>query len=125
MGSELYRRVRRGATKRASEGIDNLPGSRNGLEGGVARDSMRSRANHRRRDSHPNVPWRAPLTEPSQGTLMTEMNAGIQVGQTVPDFKLTTFEPSKGDFGEFSLSENTKAGKWSILFFYPADFTFV
>ncbi len=56
---------------------------------------------------------------------MTEMNAGIQVGQTVPDFKLTTFDASTGDFGEFSLSENTKAGKWSILFFYPADFTFV
>lgn len=55
---------------------------------------------------------------------MTE-NTGIQVGQTVPDFKLATFQPTENNFGEFSLSENMKAGKWTILFFYPADFTFV
>ena len=56
---------------------------------------------------------------------MTDSSSGIQVGQFVPDFKLTTFDPKTKDFGEFSLAENTKAGKWSILFFYPADFTFV
>lgn len=49
----------------------------------------------------------------------------LQVGSAVPDFKLETFEPSKGDFGETSL-ETLKANKrWTILFFYPADFTFV
>ena len=48
-----------------------------------------------------------------------------QVGETVADFKLATFEPTKGGFGEFSLEENRKAGRWTILFFYPADFTFV
>ena len=52
-------------------------------------------------------------------------NGGIQVGQVVPDFSVTTFDPKVGDFGEFKLSENSKAGKWTILFFYPADFTFV
>ena len=51
--------------------------------------------------------------------------AGIQVGQIVPDFTLTTFDPTRGDFGEVKLSANMKAGKWTILFFYPADFTFV
>lgn len=56
---------------------------------------------------------------------MTDSNAGIQVGQVVPDFKLTTYDPKAKDFGEFSLAENAKAGRWSILFFYPADFTFV
>ena len=33
-----------------------------------------------------------------------------------------------GDFpelGYFSLSELKEQGKWTILFFYPADFTFV
>ena len=50
---------------------------------------------------------------------------GIQVGQAVPDFKLDTFEPSKGDFGEFSLAEQKKKKRWTILFFYPAAFTFV
>ena len=49
----------------------------------------------------------------------------LRVGQNVPDFKLETFEPSKGDFGEFSLAAQKAAKKWTILFFYPADFTFV
>jgi peroxiredoxin (alkyl hydroperoxide reductase subunit C) len=49
----------------------------------------------------------------------------IQVGQVVPDFTLDTYEPSKGDFGTFSLAEAKKAGKWTVLVFYPADFTFV
>lgn len=49
----------------------------------------------------------------------------IQVGQSVPEFKLDTFEPSRGDFGAISLSQLKKEKKWTILFFYPADFTFV
>jgi peroxiredoxin (alkyl hydroperoxide reductase subunit C) len=49
----------------------------------------------------------------------------LQVGQEVPDFKLETFDASKGDFGTVSLAELKKAGKWTVLFFYPADFTFV
>jgi peroxiredoxin (alkyl hydroperoxide reductase subunit C) len=56
---------------------------------------------------------------------MSEPCSPLQVGATVPDFKLTTFEPSKGGFGEVSLAENMKNGKWTVLFFYPADFTFV
>jgi peroxiredoxin (alkyl hydroperoxide reductase subunit C) len=50
---------------------------------------------------------------------------GIQVGQKVPDFTLSTYQPTEKNFGEFKLSENMKAKKWTILFFYPADFTFV
>jgi len=50
---------------------------------------------------------------------------GCNVGATVPDFKLETFDPVKGDFGEISLENLKKNGKWTILFFYPADFTFV
>ena len=56
---------------------------------------------------------------------MTEASGGLQVGQVVPDFSLTTFDPKAKDFGSFSLEANMKAGKWTILFFYPADFTFV
>lgn len=53
-------------------------------------------------------------------------NAGVvRVGDTVPDFRIETFDPSKGDFGEFSLSSLKKKKKWAVLFFYPADFTFV
>ncbi len=53
------------------------------------------------------------------------MTETIQVGSTVPDFTLNTYEPKSGDFGEISLGELKSSGKWTILFFYPADFTFV
>lgn len=56
---------------------------------------------------------------------MSELIPSVQVGQTVPDFKLTTFDPATGGFGEFDLAAQRKAGKWTVLFFYPADFTFV
>ncbi len=56
---------------------------------------------------------------------MTEPVTTIQVGQTVPDFELTTYEPAKKDFGSFDLAKARQEGSWTILFFYPADFTFV
>ena len=49
----------------------------------------------------------------------------IQVGQIVPEFEMETYLPTKKDFGSFSLAEAKKAGKWTVLVFYPADFTFV
>ena len=49
----------------------------------------------------------------------------IQVGQIVPDFTMATYEPSKQDFGNFSLADQKKNGRWTVLVFYPADFTFV
>ena len=56
---------------------------------------------------------------------MEHICCGLSVGQKVPDFKLETYDPSKGSFGEFSLASQMKAKGWTILFFYPADFTFV
>ncbi len=56
---------------------------------------------------------------------MTSETCNLLIGRGVPNFKLETFEPAKGDFGEFSLATQKAAKKWSILFFYPADFTFV
>ncbi len=55
---------------------------------------------------------------------MVEANR-IQLGQKVPDIELATFEPTQGDFGKFSLQEQIRRKRWTILFFYPADFTFV
>ena len=49
----------------------------------------------------------------------------LRIGDTVEDFALTTFEPTKGDFGKYSLADAMAAKRWTILFFYPADFTFV
>lgn len=56
---------------------------------------------------------------------MNNGNCPVQVGHNVPDFTLETYLPGKRDFGTFSLAEAKKAGKWTVLFFYPADFTFV
>lgn len=52
-------------------------------------------------------------------------NHQINTGASVPDFKLETYDPSKGDFAEISLDAIKKKKKWTVLFFYPADFTFV
>lgn len=50
---------------------------------------------------------------------------GLKVGQQVPDFEMDTFDPTEGYFGKISFKTLREAGKWTILFFYPADFTFV
>ena len=50
---------------------------------------------------------------------------GYSLGTRIPDFTIETYEPEKGDFGKISLSSLKKSKKWAILFFYPADFTFV
>ena len=49
----------------------------------------------------------------------------VRIGHEVPDFELTCYDPTAHDFTTFSLADAKEAGKWSILFFYPADFTFV
>lgn len=43
------------------------------------------------------------------------------INQSLPEFKVQAYQ--NGEFKEVN-SENLK-GKWSIFFFYPADFTFV
>ena len=49
----------------------------------------------------------------------------LKVGQKVPSFEVETYDPAEGEFGTFSLDKAKAAQKWTILFFYPADFTFV
>jgi NADH-dependent peroxiredoxin subunit C len=56
---------------------------------------------------------------------MSETPAGLKVGQKVPPFEIETYDPTIGDFGTISLDKLKAEGKWTILFFYPADFTFV
>ena len=50
---------------------------------------------------------------------------GLKVGQVALDFELDTYDPNEMFFGKASLESQKKDGKWTILFFYPADFTFV
>lgn len=53
------------------------------------------------------------------------MTEAIRVGERVPDFEFETFDPATGKFGKFSLAEAKQQKKWTILIFYPADFTFI
>ncbi|RWZ60768.1 peroxiredoxin [Halobacillus fulvus] len=46
------------------------------------------------------------------------------VGKQAPRFKMEAVLPNK-EFGIVSLEENMKKDKWTVLFFYPMDFTFV
>ena len=49
----------------------------------------------------------------------------LSVGDKVPDFEVPVYDPVKDDFGSFKLSDNQSHNRWTCLFFYPADFTFV
>jgi NADH-dependent peroxiredoxin subunit C len=49
----------------------------------------------------------------------------LTVGAIAPNFELETYDPAQGEFAKISLAEIKAAGKWTILVFYPADFTFV
>lgn len=49
----------------------------------------------------------------------------VKIGQKVPEFELETYEPETGKFGRYSLAEAMKNKKWTVLVFYPADFTFI
>lgn len=47
----------------------------------------------------------------------------VKIDQSAPHFDLPAYDPIKDDIVQVSLSG--MAGKWTVLFFYPADFTFV
>ncbi|MCB4757102.1 MAG: peroxiredoxin [Elusimicrobia bacterium] len=57
--------------------------------------------------------------------MQNSIPGNIRVGDVSPDFELTTFEPSENRFGVFKLSHSISKKKWTVLFFYPADYTFV
>jgi len=46
---------------------------------------------------------------------------GIQIGDKAPDFKVKAYY--RGATREIELSQYQ--GRWVVLLFYPADFTFV
>lgn len=49
----------------------------------------------------------------------------LKVGDIVDNFTMETYIPSDFSFGRISFDDLKKAGKWTVLVFYPADFTFV
>jgi len=56
---------------------------------------------------------------------MSEEIVEVKVGRQVPDFELTAYNPQAHNFEPVKFADLKAAGKWTILFFYPADFTFV
>ena len=56
---------------------------------------------------------------------MNEPRAGLKLGQKAPDFEINAYDPVADDFRKVSLKAQTDAKRWTILFFYPADFTFI
>lgn len=48
-----------------------------------------------------------------------------KVGQPVRNFVMEAYDPVEGGFTTVELAKIKKKKKWTILFFYPADFTFV
>ena len=58
-------------------------------------------------------------------SVLAEPVVPVRVGQVVPDFTLDAYDPVTGDFTQVSLAQQREKGRWTILFFYPADFTFV
>ena len=48
-----------------------------------------------------------------------------KVGQKIKHFVLDAFDPTEGSFCTVDSEKILKKKKWLILFFYPADFTFV
>jgi len=51
------------------------------------------------------------------------MSTIVKIDNEAPSFDLPYYDPKTDSDGKIS-SEDMK-GKWSVLFFYPADFTFV
>ena len=49
----------------------------------------------------------------------------LKIGDKVTDFEIDVYLTEKKDFGKIRFSQIAKQGKWLILFFYPADYTFV
>jgi len=47
----------------------------------------------------------------------------LSVGDTVPNFEFEVYDPTKDEIRKTAIKDY--AGKWLVLFFYPADFTFV
>lgn len=47
------------------------------------------------------------------------------VGKMAENFEMEVYDPVKGDFGKITLEEIKAKRQWTVLVFYPADFTFI
>ncbi|MCH2188684.1 peroxiredoxin, partial [Candidatus Gracilibacteria bacterium] len=47
----------------------------------------------------------------------------VKIDNAAPEFSMPYYDPASGTDGTLSLED--MSGKWTVLFYYPADFTFV
>ncbi|GBD42100.1 Alkyl hydroperoxide reductase subunit C [bacterium HR39] len=53
------------------------------------------------------------------------MSGVVRVGDAFPKFELPAYFPAEKRDGVLKLEDVTGAGKWLVMVYYPADFTFV
>jgi peroxiredoxin (alkyl hydroperoxide reductase subunit C) len=51
------------------------------------------------------------------------METPLRPGQIVPEIEFETYDPATGEFRTFALGRQREAARWTVLLFYPADFT--
>ena len=57
---------------------------------------------------------------------MNDFTCQVKVGEVVPDFEFEVYQKGPSAQGEVKkMSLSSLRGKWVVLVFYPADFTFV
>ena len=56
---------------------------------------------------------------------MTSEHTPVRTGQKIAPLTFQAYDPTEGGFTEVSTDKILASGKWLILVFYPADFTFV
>jgi len=49
----------------------------------------------------------------------------FRVDEKFPQFSLEVYLPEKDDTGRITSSDKELAGKWLVILYYPADFTFI
>lgn len=49
----------------------------------------------------------------------------IKIGDKIENFEFEVYDPKKDSFSKFSLKDSIYSKKWTVLVYYPADFTFV
>jgi NADH-dependent peroxiredoxin subunit C len=52
-------------------------------------------------------------------------NTQLNIGDVVPNIAIETYDPTNYDFVDVSTEAIARKKKWTVLFFYPGDFTFV
>ena len=58
--------------------------------------------------------------------MMTEETlCALKIGSKIPDIEVDAYLPAEKDFGKINFHSMLQTGKWIIVFFYPADYTFV